>query len=58
LINQNWEKAKLAGELMIIEQEKFEHLEMVHDLIDSKGLSLGREFIKDFRKKSIVNRCK
>jgi tRNA-(ms[2]io[6]A)-hydroxylase len=28
---------------MIIAREELEHLQMVHDLIKSKGLSLGRE---------------
>jgi tRNA-(ms[2]io[6]A)-hydroxylase len=37
------EKEELVTELMVIAREELEHLQMVHDLIKSKGLALGRE---------------
>jgi hypothetical protein len=36
------EKEELVTELMVIAREELEHLQMVHDLIKSKGLALGR----------------
>ena len=43
LITQNSEKEELVTEMMVIAREELEHLQMVHNLIKSKGLTLGRE---------------
>jgi tRNA isopentenyl-2-thiomethyl-A-37 hydroxylase MiaE len=37
------ELEELVTELLVIAREELEHLQMVHDLIKSKGLTLGRE---------------
>jgi tRNA-(ms[2]io[6]A)-hydroxylase len=36
-------KPKELVTLLVIAREELEHLQMVHDLIKSKGLTLGRE---------------
>jgi tRNA-(ms[2]io[6]A)-hydroxylase len=36
-------KEELVTELLVIAKEELDHLQMVHDLIKSKGLTLGRE---------------
>jgi tRNA-(ms[2]io[6]A)-hydroxylase len=42
LITYNSEE-ELVTELLVIAREELEHLQMVHDLYKSKGLTLGRE---------------
>jgi tRNA-(ms[2]io[6]A)-hydroxylase len=43
LVTYNSELEELVTELLVIAREELEHLQMVHDLIKSKGLTLGRE---------------
>lgn len=50
LVTQNSELEDLVTELLVIAKEELDHLQMVHDLIKSKGLTLGRE-----RKDQYVN---
>jgi tRNA 2-(methylsulfanyl)-N6-isopentenyladenosine37 hydroxylase len=50
MITHNSEMEELVTELLIIAREELEHLQMVHNLIKSKGYELGRE-----RKDNYVN---
>ena len=43
LVTYNSDLEELVTEMLIIAREELEHLQMVHDLIKKKGLSLGRE---------------
>jgi tRNA-(ms[2]io[6]A)-hydroxylase len=43
LVTYNSELEDLVTELLVIAREELEHFQMVHDLIKSKGLTLGRE---------------
>jgi tRNA-(ms[2]io[6]A)-hydroxylase len=50
LVTYNSEHEELVTELLVIAREELEHFQMVHDIIKSKGLTLGRE-----RKDNYVN---
>ncbi|MBC7383494.1 MAG: tRNA-(ms[2]io[6]A)-hydroxylase [Bacteroidia bacterium] len=50
IITQNSEHEDLVSDLLSIAKEEIEHFEMVHNLIKSRGLKLGRE-----RKDEYVN---
>ena len=43
LIAYNSELEELVTELLVIAKEELEHLQLVHNLIKSRGLTLGRE---------------
>src|SRR6188474_3311350 len=43
LITYNSELEELVTELLVIAKEELDHLQLVHDLIKSRGLTLGRE---------------
>jgi tRNA-(ms[2]io[6]A)-hydroxylase len=43
LITYNSELEELVTELLVIAKEELDHLQLVHNLIKSKGLTLGRE---------------
>ena len=43
LIAYNSELEELVTELLVIAKEELEHLQLVHNLIKSRGLALGRE---------------
>lgn len=48
LITQNSEHPQLVTDLLYIVKEEIEHFEMVHELIKSRGLKLGRERKDDY----------
>ncbi len=50
MITQNSENEELVADLLIIAKEELDHFQQVHNLIRSRGLTLGRE-----RKDSYVN---
>ena len=43
LVTYNSELEELVTEMLVIAREELEHLQMVHDLIKKRGLTLGRE---------------
>ena len=43
LVTYNSDLEELVTEMLIVAREELEHLQMVHDLIKKKGLTLGRE---------------
>ena len=43
LITYNSELEELVTELLVIAKEELDHLQVVHNLIKSRGLTLGRE---------------
>ena len=43
IVTYNSELEELVTEMLIIAKEELDHLQLVHDLIKSKGLTLGRE---------------
>jgi len=43
LITYNSELEELVTELLVIAKEELDHLQLVHNLIKSRGLTLGRE---------------
>ena len=48
LITHNSEHPELVTDLLAIAKEEIEHFEMVHELIKSRGLKLGRERKDDY----------
>ena len=48
LITQNSEHPELVTDLLAIAKEEIEHFDMVHELIKSRGLKLGRERKDDY----------
>ena len=48
LITQNSEHPELVTDLLSIVKEEIEHFDMVHELIKSRGLKLGRERKDDY----------
>jgi tRNA 2-(methylsulfanyl)-N6-isopentenyladenosine37 hydroxylase len=43
LVTYNSELEELVTEMLVIAREELEHLQMVHDIIKKRGLTLGRE---------------
>ncbi len=50
IITQNPERTELVAELSVIAQEEMSHFQLVHDMLNARGVKLGRE-----RKDEYVN---